>query len=325
MLLIVARVGPPRVSAGEPVALRPAGLRDYAPDSLHTLRMDEDTYRDEFDTDQPDSSQPDSYWRRRVIALAAGLSVLGLLAWALSGGGGKPATPLAKSSQASGVLPAAAYSGPATSPSASAGADGSGTSGAGRSGSAASTPTISGLPSATPSASKAADGKTADGKTADSKTADGKATARKSAAAKPADNGTAATSGGACSPSAVVLSLFTTKAEYDGGQYPEFDVFAVSTAAGTCAFQTGPAKLHVVVMSAGRIIWDSADCAKPGSSRTAKLSRGVPVQEEISWNHSINLPGCVTLASSARPGTYEVQARGAATASPVRTFKLARS
>src|ERR1019366_463931 len=64
--------------------------------------MDRNTYSDEDDT-----GQPDSYWRRRVITLAAGLSLLGLLAWAFSGGG-KPVNPAAKTSQASGVLPAAA-------------------------------------------------------------------------------------------------------------------------------------------------------------------------------------------------------------------------
>ena len=53
--------------------------------------MDRNAYRDDDDTDQPDASQPDAYWRRRVITLCAGLALLGLLAWAFSGGGGKPA------------------------------------------------------------------------------------------------------------------------------------------------------------------------------------------------------------------------------------------
>ena len=39
-------------------------------------------------------------------------------------------------------------------------------------------------------------------------------------------------------------------------------------------------------------------------------------------DRTISLHGCVTVASSARPGTYEVQARDASVASPVRTFKL---
>ena len=47
-------------------------------------------------------------------------------------------------------------------------------------------------------------------------------------------------------------------------------------------------------------------------------------QGSLSWNRTISLPGCVTVASSARPGTYQVQARDTSVASPVRTFKLAR-
>src|SRR5712664_3689383 len=90
--------------------LGPAGLRGRGHDSLHTLRMDRNAYRDDNDTDQPDA-----YWRRRVITLVAGLSLLGLLAWAFSGGGGKPASPAPKNPQASGILPAAAYSGTPTS------------------------------------------------------------------------------------------------------------------------------------------------------------------------------------------------------------------
>src|SRR5437667_689834 len=99
--------------------LRPAGLRARANHSLHTLRMDRNAYRDENDTGQPDAYQPDAYqpdsyqadayWRRRVITLCAGLALLGLLAWAFSGGGGKPAA-AKKGAQASGARPAAAYS-----------------------------------------------------------------------------------------------------------------------------------------------------------------------------------------------------------------------
>ena len=82
--------------------------------------MDRNAYRDENDTGQPDAYQPDAYqgdayqgdayqgdayWRRRVITLCAGLALLGLLAWAFSGGGGKPAAK--KGPQASGARPAA--------------------------------------------------------------------------------------------------------------------------------------------------------------------------------------------------------------------------
>jgi hypothetical protein len=74
---------------------RPAGLRARANHSLHTLRMDQNAYRDDNDTGQPDAYQPDAYqpdayWRRRVITLCAGLALLGLLAWAFSGSVASP-------------------------------------------------------------------------------------------------------------------------------------------------------------------------------------------------------------------------------------------
>ncbi len=263
----------------------------------------------QFDAGQFDAGQSDSYWRRRVITLAAGLALLGVLAWAFSGGG-KPVSPAPRTSQVAGLLPAAAYSGgPAPS---------SGTSGSGAPGSATSRPSGSGLPSPTPSAGS----RRASGKLPPRISASGRARASNQAAAGTSASGTQR--GGACSPRAVVLSLFTSRYDYYGRQDPEFEVDAVSTASGSCAFGTSPEKLYVVVLSSGRIIWDSADCARGQASRVAELRRGVPAQESVSWNRTVSLPGCVTLASAARPGSYQVQARTGTVASPMRTFKLER-
>jgi len=227
--------------------------------------------------------------------LVAGLCVLGLFAWIFSGGGGKPpVTPAAKTSQASGILPAAAYSG-------------------------APTPTVTGSGSATASPSPSG---SASGKPAASKSPAGKSAAHATSSAPAAVS--AREPDGSCYPSAVVLSLFSNQSEYQKGQDPEFDLYAVSTGSGTCSFNISPAKLHVVVMSAGRIIWDSADCVHGTANQVDWLSRGVPAQESVTWNRSISLPGCVTLASAPRLGTYQVQARSGTVASPVLTFKLAR-
>jgi hypothetical protein len=44
----------------------------------------------------------------------------------------------------------------------------------------------------------------------------------------------------------------------------------------------------------------------------------------VTWRRIVSLPGCVTVASSARPGGYQVQAKDSSVASPVRSFKLVR-
>jgi hypothetical protein len=260
--------------------------------------MNRNAYSDEEDTDQPDS-----YWRRRVIALAAGLGLLGVLAWAFSGGSGKSPNPAPRPSQTTSILPAAAYSG-ALAPSPTATSSG------------LAAKAIPGLPTASASASS----RSAAGK----KTRTSRRGKSGTSAVPAVTSGSEREPNGDCSPSAVVLSLFTSKSEYRGGQDPQFGLYAVSTGAQSCAFEMGPAKLDIVVMSAGRVIWESSDCAKGDSSRAAELSRGVPVRESVIWNRSVTLPGCITLASLARPGTYQVQAKTADVASPVRTFKLAR-
>jgi hypothetical protein len=264
-----------------------ADPREIYPDEREMYPDDDETYPE----------QPETYWRRRVLTLVAGLGVLGLLAWAFSGGG-KPGATSAQNSPAaaSGVLSAPAS--PGASPSSSvAGADAA-VPGLGAQG-------TSGLPSVKPSSSSGP---------------------RRSAGAKSTSAASAAAStepGGRCAPSSVVLSLFSTSRDYRPGQDPGFGVDAVSTAPGTCTFDLGSAQLYLVVMSAGRVIWDSTDCAR-GGTEISRLTRGVPVQKSFTWNRAITLPGCVTLASSARPGSYTAQARTASITSGVYSFRLVR-
>jgi hypothetical protein len=130
------------------------------------------------------------------------------------------------------------------------------------------------------------------------------------------------TPAGLCAPGTVVLSVFSARPSYSGAQDPKFAVYAVSTSAGVCTFDLGPGRLHLEVMSSGRVIWDSADCARSDSTWTARLHRGIPVLESITWNRTITLPGCVTLASSARAGAYEAQAWTASVSSGVLSFRL---
>jgi hypothetical protein len=220
-----------------------------------------------------DVEQPDAYWRRRVITLALGLGLLGILAWGFSGGGGKTTQ-----SSPSSALPATAL----------------GTA-------------IPGLASSSPAAASSASPSAAVASPSASATA--AAAAHASAQPQPSANHVAsplAAPGGRCGPGSVVLSLFTDRPSYGPSQLPQFQVYAVSTTSASCSFD--PGQLQVQVMSSGRIVWDSADCAH-ASARPVQLTRGVPAQASVTWDRSITLPGCQLLATSAHAGSYTVQAR----------------
>jgi hypothetical protein len=250
--------------------------------------------RSEYSDDEEDGSPPDAYWRRRVITLALGLGLLGILAWGFSGGGVK-----SQPSTSSSLLPATALGTavpglPSGTPSRTA------------TPAASASPTPSPSPSPSPSASRTP--------------APPRPSARASAPAVASDSAQQLGPGGQCPPGSVVLSLFTDRQSYTPGEYPEFQVYAVSTYAGSCQF--APGQLQVNVMSQGRIIWESSDCSRGSDAHSAELARGVPAQAAVVWNRTITLPGCEVLASNARSGDYQVQARTNTVTSPIRYFKL---
>jgi hypothetical protein len=315
---------------------------DNRTDQAGTHVDQRETYPDQRETEPEAYSEPDTYWRRRAATLAAGLGVLGLLAWAFSGGGGAPAShnaatsaPAAASPSAPTSLPAGTLAGApagasAGAASAGAGADASpGASANAGAGADAAVPGLasqgtSGLPSAASSAARKPAKSAKSAKSASSSGASAHAAHAAQAAQGAQGANTTTEPGGRCAPGSVVLSLFSGSRDYPGGQEPAFGVDVVSTAPGTCSFDLSPTQFHMVVMSAGRVIWDSADCARADGTHLGKLTRGVPVQQSFTWNRAITLPGCVTLASSARPGSYTAQARTASISSEVYSFKLVR-
>jgi hypothetical protein len=258
--------------------------------------MDMDTFRDDDDEEGARAYPSDAYWRRRALTLALGLGLLAVLVWAFTGsGGGRLPIPVPTGSQQPTLQPEAAYSAVPTAPPATQGS--------------LKTPAATRTAGTRPSPSARADAAAGSGGSGGK---DGRG------------GGSGSGSGGTCSPGAVVLSLVSSKPSYAAGEDPRFVVYVVSTAPAACKFDLGPAKLQVQVMSAGRIVWDSADCPGGDSTRVATLRRGVPSQESITWKRTITLPGCVTLASSVRPGTYQVQAKAGTMASAVLVIRLAR-
>jgi hypothetical protein len=251
--------------------------------------------------DQPKSAgQVNVYWRRRVIALGAGLGLLALVTWtvngALGGGSARPTTDLSQTSSHHSASPAPGSASATPGPGASgtgtsgAGASGAGASGAGASGPGA-TPSPTGKPAPTPSSS-----------------------ATHHAAAKhrphPAGRGGQhAAAAGACSAANLVLSLSSARYSYPAHARPQFSVSVVSTARGRCAANLGAAHLDILIRAGGKTrVWDSADCVRSAPSRATTLARGVPVVVHFTWNRTTSAPGCRLPRRAVRPGTYTATA-----------------
>jgi hypothetical protein len=223
------------------------------------------------------SVSADAYWRRRLFALAAGLAVLGLLAWAVGGAAARPTASTTPLSHHNAPDPTGPAAGALPTPSASPSPSPSGTGQSQRHshhGNHASKPTKP-KPKPTPS---------------------------------PATAG-AGSPGGDCQAADVVLTLTETSNSYGPGAWPHFGIDVVSTAAQTCTFNVGTRHLTLLVKSGGVRVWNSADCAgKSGASSVAKLKRGVPLQLQVTWGRRLSSPGCAVPRAAARPGAYTVTA-----------------
>jgi hypothetical protein len=257
--------------------------------------------------------EPNAYWRRRVITLVIGLGLLGLLAWAFSGAGsGKaPHQSTGLPQSMGGALPAAAYGSPsagfsgAPSPS---GTAASPSAGASASPESSSTPTAS--PSASPTATPTHGAKTRNAKTPNAK---GHSQARAASASG---------RGGRCAAADVVVSLFVTKDSYRPRELPQFDIDAVSTASGKCAFDLGPRTLRLSVTSRSHVVWASDECLRGAGSKVTELTRGVPAEVSVTWDRAVSASGCGSRHASARPGGYSAVVSNGMVASQQRTFHL---
>lgn len=226
----------------------------------------------------------DAYWRRRVIILAGGLVILGMLAWALSGSGGGKPSPASRQMAVAQVrvankLPDAAFGSVAATPSAS--------------------PSVSPSPSASASASAVAVRK-----------------ARHPRHARAVGTSTGCPDGG------VVMTLFSQRPSYLPDERPAFSVYAVSTSATRCVFRFGPGAVRVLVSRDGQVVWDSADCPPAPVSRI-RLTRGVPAQMSVTWNR-LAAYGCRGLLSGKATGRFTAIATTGAQTSPTAYFNLVK-
>src|SRR5262249_26165146 len=80
-----------------------------------------------------------------------------------------------------------------------------------------------------------------------------------------------------CPSASIVLSMFSTQPRYSPAEQPEFTVYAVSTAAGTCQLSYVPPFARVVVTRNGEVVWDSGSCAAVGGAAPGGAATSGPV------------------------------------------------
>jgi hypothetical protein len=240
--------------------------------------------------------EADAYWRRRFFTLVAGLGLLGLLAWAFSGGGGTPHQ-TAGAAGGGGNVPAA-Y----------------GTSVAGQPAGSAVTPTadpdqasipLSSSPTATPTPSAA-------------KTHKNTAASTSHQSQKPK------TTAGhhACPARDIVLTLLLSKTNYGPGQEPKFQIEIVSTDAAECTLNVGRESLRVLITSESRADWDSGACLRGATARAETLRRGIPSMVSIVWDRKLRASGCSAGMVTAGNGRYVAMAVAGSVTSQAKGFRL---
>ncbi len=216
-----------------------------------------------------------------MFALAVGLGLLGLLAWACSGALSAGPTEKVTVSRTS---PAAQQAG------APGGADGAAL---GPGEAARATVTVTASPARTNRARAPAHARKA-----------ARASGFARAAASARAGGAARRSGGGCGQGDLVVSLFASRAVYQRSVMPRFTVDVVNTGRAACAFDAGTRSLHLVIKSGHVRVWGLADCARGAASRVLHLQRGVPFVRHISWDRRGSTPACRPVRPTAAPGTY---------------------
>jgi hypothetical protein len=223
-----------------------------------------------------------TYWRRRFIALLAGMSVLALVAWALSGA--VDATRAAGGSTTRKPPPHKAVITP---------------------------------PVKSPHQSLAASGRPSV-----SKTPTARKTPRPSASSTTKATDKIARRTPICSPGSVVLSLFSSQGSYSTGQDAQFQIDVVSTAEWSCNFDVGAGHLVLQISKGTQIVWSSAQCAEGEASLIATLHRGVPTVVPMTWTGRRSSAGCPVPGAQAGHGSYAAVATDGTLRSNTVSFRL---
>jgi hypothetical protein len=254
-------------------------------------------YESEYE-EQWDLREDRAYWRRRFLILCGGVAALGACAW-LFPGAHQPSKREAAAERAS----VAALDKRQALPSSAFGASWQGGT----------------MPDAYPTASAGVASPVMKPRPAKAKRPGTAYHPQPTPAAR-----LAASAASTCVPADIVLSLFTSQLTYAKGAHPSFSVYAVSTAAASCALAYGAGSVQLVVTRHGQVVWDSNTC-RPAPASRVRFTQGVPQVLTMTWNPAATHPaGCAGSLPAGASGTLDAVALSHGQSSPVRTFELSQ-
>lgn len=224
------------------------------------------------------------YWRRRVLALAAGLAALLLLWLVTSGGSGAGDGGFGQAAGSSSAAPTATGSG-ASAP-----------SGGSPSETLAATP-----PAVDP-------GRPGDGTGGASGAGDpsggGSGPAGTTAAAP-----TEAAAPVACSDAALRLTVAPGRPAYPVGATPELTLSVQNVSKQTCTRDLAASQQEVLLYAGQARVWSSNDCYPGGGRDVRTLAPGERNRFSVTWSGLSSRPSCAGTRSRVGPGSYQLVAR----------------
>ncbi|MFC7451401.1 hypothetical protein [Rhodococcus daqingensis] len=221
---------------------------------------------------------PEIYWRRRALAIGAGVVALILLVWIVTSLGGGDDEPSAQAAAASSSQsnPSSGQAAPSSagdgggSGSGEASASGSGASGSGDSGGGSS---VAGSVSGEAAVS--------------------------SAAAVPA---------GQCPDQSLAIKASSNQPNYPAGQEPQFGIVVTNIGSATCERDLGAGMQQVLVYSLDgqQRVWSNTDCFPNTAPDIRSLKPGEQAAFTVKWSGATSEPGCTAPRNPVGPGAYTV-------------------
>ncbi|MEN3359012.1 MAG: hypothetical protein V7637_2994 [Mycobacteriales bacterium] len=221
------------------------------------------------------------YWRRRILAIAAGLVAL-LILWLVTGSGsGDPG-----SGRAAGSTGGTASTAPAspTDPASS-----------------------SGVPSETLAATPPAVDPGRRG--GEIETRSDSATPTGGGSGGGSGTGTQGAAPVACSDAALRLTVSVAKPDYPVGAQPQIALSLQNTSGTTCTRDLAASQQEVLLYDGRTRLWSSNDCYPGGGTDVQAIASGERDRYSVTWSGLASRPGCAGTRTRVGAGRYSLVGR----------------